>query len=56
MKIKKFEYYTCQDSLSDKALNKLGQKRWELVSHSVAVNMFGNGGQYYVFKRELEQK
>lgn len=49
--MKKYEYKTFQNALSDTELNRLGEQGWELVAHTA----FGSGmGQYYVFKREKQ--
>jgi hypothetical protein len=54
--MKKWEYKTVNDKLTETQLNSLGEEGWELVSHTaVATSNFlgGSGfGQYYVFKRE----
>lgn len=52
--IKKFEYKTFKEGLSDEELKELGLNGWELVSHSVVLYQPVNRlAQYYVFKREL---
>lgn len=50
--MKKFQYKTFNDQLSEDELNKLGNEGWELVTHSV-VN-FIITIQYYVFKKEIK--
>ena len=53
--MKKFEYKSFMNALTDKDLNKQGQEGWELVSHT-AVSGGGHAVQYYIFKREIINK
>lgn len=48
--MKKFEYISFQEALSDSDLNRLGLEGWELVTHTAVVA--SEFGQYYIFKRE----
>jgi hypothetical protein len=59
--MKKWEYKSFQDKLTDTIMNQLGKQGWELVNHTaVATSDFLGGAgqfkQYYVFKRELKEK
>ena len=49
--MRKFEYITFQNKLTEQKLNELGNDGWELVTHSVVIGN-GFGTQYYIFKRE----
>lgn len=50
--MRKYEYYSVNETLTDFDLNRLGRIGWELVAHS-AVASNGYFAQYYVFKRPL---
>jgi hypothetical protein len=50
--MQKFEYYSFNVKLTNSDLNLLGSEGWELVTHT-AVTAYGELGQYYVFKRPL---
>lgn len=49
--MKKYEYISFNNKLSDLELNDLGKNGWQLISHTA--NLGGSFAQYYVFMREI---
>ena len=49
--MKKFQYKTFNEKISEHELNQLGEAGWELVTHTAVSNLL-DVNQYYVFKRE----
>lgn len=52
--MKKWEYKTFNDNISEWGLNKLGIEGWELSSHTaIYVSKTHKISQHYIFKREI---
>lgn len=51
--MKKFNYKTFNEKLSEGYLNMLGEEGWELISHTAVANQ-KCFAQYYIFKKEIQ--